>query len=166
MVLSLYYTGRYEEAENFSQSRLKMFKNYFTLDSYGFFLLNTGKYTEAITIFQRVFQIEGIRYPRILGWMGAAYAHAGKREKALEIIEELKAKIPENDAGALRFFIAVIYAALGDKPTALQWLQAAVEEHEMEIPWLISEPQFYPLHEEAEFQQLVETVGFPAYSVQ
>ncbi len=162
MILSLYYTGRHEEAEKFSQSRLKMFKNYYTLDSYGFFLLNTGKYTEAITIFERVFQIEGIRYPRILGWIGAAYAHSGNRKKAFELIEELKAKIPVNDAGSLRFFIAVIYTALGDKPSAIEWLQAAYEQHEMEMPWLISEPQFYPLHEEAEFQALVDKVGFPA----
>jgi len=166
MILSLYYTGRYEEAEAFAQSRVRMFKNYLTFDSYGFLLLNIGKYEEALNIFQKAMTIEDVRYPRILGWMGAAYAHAGNQEKALEIIEELKAKIPVNDAGSLRFFMAVIYAALGDKPAALQWLQAAVEEHEMEIPWLISEPQFYPLHEEAEFQQLVESVGFPAYLAQ
>jgi len=166
MILSLYYTGQYQEAEDFTQERMKMFNNYFTLDSYGFFLLNTGKYEEAISMFQRVRKIEDIRYPRMLGWMGAAYAHSGQPEKAQELIDELRAKLTTNDAGSIRFFIAAIYSALRDKTTALQWLQQAYEEHEMEMPWLISEPQFYNLHSEPEFQQLVEAVGFPAYSMQ
>jgi hypothetical protein len=55
----------------------------------------------------------------------------------------------------------VIYAALDNKPLALEWLQDAYDNHEMEIPWLISEPQFYSLHEEPAFQELVEKVGFP-----
>jgi tetratricopeptide (TPR) repeat protein len=161
MILSLYYTGQYEKAEAFARLRVRTFSNYLTLDSYGFLMLNTGKYEEAIPIFQRVMDIEGIRYPRILGWMGAAYARLGNQEKALEHIEELKAKIPVNDAGSLRFFIAVIHAAFGDKPSALLWLQQAYEQHEMEMPWLISEPQFYELHEEPEFQALVQKIGFP-----
>ncbi len=161
MILSLYYAGHYDEATAFAESRAKMFTNYFTLDSYGFLMLNTGKYLRAIELFHQVMDIEGIRYPRMLGWMGAAYAHSGEREKAVELLEELEARIPVNDAGSIRFFIAVVYAALGEKPAALQWLQAAYDEHEMEMPWLISEPQFYGLHDETEFQELVEKVGFP-----
>ena len=166
MILSLYYAQKIDEALSFAESRVKIFNNYFTLDSYGFLLLNTGNYPKAIELFQQVIEIENIRYPRMLGWMGAAYAHSGQEGKARELIEELAAKLTTNDAGSIRFFIAVIYSALGDKASALQWLQVAYEEHEMEMPWLISEPQFYNLHGEPEFQQLVEAIGFPAYSVQ
>ncbi|MFC4874176.1 helix-turn-helix domain-containing protein [Negadavirga shengliensis] len=161
MILSLYYTGRYEEAEEFALARMRMFNNHSTMENYGFLLLNTGRHREAISLFQRVLQIEGIRYPRVLGWMGAAYARAGETGKALELMAELKEKINENDAGALRFFIAVICAALDDKPSALQWLQEAYAQHEMEIPWLKSEPQFYGLHEDPAFQDLLARVGFP-----
>ena len=162
MVLSLYYMKRYDEAEDFAKSRMKLFNDYLTFDNYGFLLLNTGKYKEAIAIFQRLLERGDFRYHRILGWMGAAYAHLGQPEKARELIKELKVKLEETDAGSLRFFIAVIYAALDDKKAALEWLQQAYEQHEMEMPWLISEPQFYGLHEEAKFQALVEMVGFPA----
>ena len=161
MILSLYYAGRYKEAEEFAQSRLKLINSYVILETYGFLMLNSNRYQEAIPLFQRVMNIEGIRYPRILGWMGAAYARSGQQEKALELIKELKAKITITDAGSLRFFIAVIYAALDDKASALQWLQEAYDHHEMEIPWLKSEPQFYALHEEPEFQNLLNKVGFP-----
>ncbi len=160
MILSLYYAGHYDEATAFAESRAKMFTNYFTLDSYGFLMLNTGKYLKSIELFHQVMDIEGIRYPRMLGWMGAAYARSGQTETAQEIIDELEARLVITDAGSVRFFIAVIYTALNDKTSALHWLQAAYEQHEMEMPWLISEPQFYPLHEEPAFRELVDKVGF------
>lgn len=161
IVPALYYAGRSKEAADFARNRLKLLNNYLTLDSYGFLMLNTGNYKEAISIFQRGMEMGGIRYPRMLGWMGAAYAHSGQSEKANGIILELKAKRARTRAGSLAFFIAVIYSALGDKTSALSWLQEAYDSHEMEMPWLKSEPQFYPLHQEPGFQDLVKKMGFP-----
>ena len=74
MILSLYYSGRYEEAAEFAQSRMALSNNYFILDSYGFLMLNTGNYQEAIQYFKKAIDIEGFRFPRMLGWMGASYA--------------------------------------------------------------------------------------------
>jgi len=161
MVSALYYLGRYEEATEFAKSRLKLFNNYSSLDAYGFLMLNTNHYSEAIESFQKAMELEGIRYPRILGWMGAAYARSGQQNKAMEIIEELKELSKASRAGSVGFFIAVIYAALGDKDSALHWIQEAYNYHEMEIPWLKSEPQFYSLHDDPEFKDIVRKVGFP-----
>jgi hypothetical protein len=61
----------------------------------------------------------------------------------MEHIGELKAILAESNAGSPAFFIAVIYAALGEDESALTFLQRALDDHEMEIPWLISEPQFF-----------------------
>jgi hypothetical protein len=105
--------------------------------------------------------IEGVRYPRMLGWMGAAYAKSGQKEKALEIVKELKSKRSQTEAGSLSFFMAVIYTALQDNISALHALQDAYDNHEMEIPWLKSEPQFYPLHDDPAFQNLINKTGFP-----
>jgi len=160
MILTLYYLGRYTEAEEFAQSRLRLFNNYYTLDSYGFLKLNTGHYDEAIDIFQRVFELENVRYPRILGWMGAAYARSGQTDKSMEHIKELKAILAESNAGSPAFFIAVIYAAMGNEKSALTFLERAVDEHEMEVPWLISEPQFFSLHSNHAFQLLTQKAGF------
>lgn len=160
MVLSLYYLGRYTEAEEFAQSRMRLFRNYYTLDSYGFLKLNTGNYDDAIHIFQQIFEIEHVRYPRILGWLGAAYARTGQPDKALELIEELKTILAESNAGSPAFFIAVIHAALGAEEAALTYLKRALDDREMEMPWLISEPQFFSLHSNPVFQILVQKVGF------
>ena len=103
----------------------------------------------------------GMRYPRMLGWMGAAYARAGKTEEARKIIEELTERRQHTKAGSLAFFTAVVYAALGDTDAALHWLKEAYNGHEMEMPWLTSEPQFRPLHNKPEFRELVARMKFP-----
>lgn len=160
IILSYVYNNRLDEALEFSESRLKMFNNYYTLDSHGFLLLRLKRYNEAIVYFNKAIAFEGIRYPRMLGWMGAAYAHSGERQKAQEIINELKQRLARNEKGSIAFFIAVIYSALNEKRPALLWLKAAYDSHDMEMPWLLTEPQFYNLHEEPEFQQLAKQVGF------
>jgi hypothetical protein len=66
-----------------------------------------------------------------------------------------------SSASSPGFFIAVVYSALGEHESALQWLRTAVDDHEMEIPWLISEPQFFDMHEHPKFKNLVAEVGFP-----
>jgi serine/threonine-protein kinase len=161
LTISLYFLGRHREAAEFAESRLNMFRNYVTYDNYGFLMLNTGKYRQAIESFQQAMELEGFRYPRGLGWTGAAYARWGQPEKAMEIIGELKVKRKDTHAGSVDFFIAVIYAALGDNESAINWLNEAYDHHEMEMPWLITEPQFNSLHEDPRFQDLVRKMGFP-----
>jgi tetratricopeptide (TPR) repeat protein len=160
IILSYVYNGRLDEALEFSESRLKMFNNYSTFDSHGFLLLNLRRYKEAIIYFNKAIELEGIRYPRMLGWMGAAYAKSGDHKSALKIINELKERLAKNDKGSVAFFIAVIYSALNEKDSALTWLRAAYNSHDMEMPWLMTEPQFYNLHEEPEFQKLASQMGF------
>jgi TolB-like protein/AraC-like DNA-binding protein len=160
IVLSYIYNGRLNEALEFSESRLKLFNNYSSLDAHGFLLLNMKRYDEAVVYFNKAMATEGIRYPRMLGWMGAAYAKSGKPEKALEIIGELKKRLANNEKGSIAFFIAVIYSAMNDKSSALHWLQSAYEAHDMEMPWIMTEPQFYNLHREPQFQEIAAGVGF------
>jgi TolB-like protein/AraC-like DNA-binding protein len=161
MILSLFYNQQIDEAMEFAHSRLRVMHNYVTLDSYGFLLLNSGEHLEAIRIFQQVFELENIRYPRILGWMGAAYARSGQRVKARELIDELMQHRALNSAGSPAFFIAVIHAAMDETEDALYWLSVALDDHEMEIPWLTTEPQFYQLHHHKDFRAMVKKVGFP-----
>lgn len=160
LVHTYVYNGMFEEALRFSESRLKMFNNYLTLDSHGFLLLNMERYEEAVVWFQKAIDLEGIRYPRMLGWMGAAYARSGERPKAMALIDELKNRLEQKEKGSIAFFIAVIYAALGENASAIHWLRNAYDAHDMEMPWLMTEPQFHRLREEPEFLQLASLMGF------
>ena len=118
MILSLFYNQMFYEAKEFALARLRIMQNFYTLDSYGFLLLNTGEYQEAIDIFRQVFELENLRYPRILGWMGAAYARSGQEIQARMLLEELKELRLKSTAGSPGFFIAVIYAALEENEKA------------------------------------------------
>ncbi len=160
MVYSYVFSKRFDEALAFSEERLKMFNNYSTLDAHGFLLLNMGRYPEAITYFKKAIDVEGIRYPRMLGWMGAAYARSGDAKSARTLIDELKLRHSRNDPASIAFFIAVIYAGLGEKENALTWLETATSSHDMEMPWLMTEPQFEILKDEPRFRQLKMRIGF------
>ena len=160
MTYALYYLGRYEEATEFAKSRLKLI-NFSSLGDYGFLMLNTSHYSEAIESFQKAIKLEGIRYPRIPGLDGRCICQVRAAEKGNGNNRRLKVQSKTTRAGSLGFFIAVIYAALGDKNSAIHWIQEAYNYHEMEIPWLKSEPQFYSLHDEPEFQEILRKVGFP-----
>ena len=160
MNLAYIYNNRTEDALKFSTSRVKMFNNYYTLDAHGFLLLNMKRYKESIEYFNKAIALEDIRYPRMLGWMGAAYAKDGDRASALRIVEEFKERLANDDHGSVAFFIAVIYSALNEKEAALQWLKKSYQSHDMEMPWLMTEPQFYPLHEEPEFVAIAKAMGF------
>lgn len=160
MVLSYFYNGKIREAHEFSVRRIQVFNNYYTLDSYGFLLLNTGRHKESVDYFNKAIALEGIRYPRMLGWMGAAYAKMGERERAMEIIREFERRLPVDKGGSISFFTAVIYSALGEKQEAMAWLNKAYSNHDMEMPWLLTEPQFFNLHNEPGFKQLASELGF------
>ena len=161
IILSYVYNGKLDEALQFSEDRMKLFHNYYALDGHGFLLLNMGRYNDAIPFFLRAMSLEGIRYPRMMGWMGAAYAKSGNRPKAREIIEELKSRWSNEEGGSIAFFIAVVYAALGETQDALHWLKIAHDTHEMEMPWLLTEPQFYGLHANKDFQAMARSMQFP-----
>jgi tetratricopeptide (TPR) repeat protein len=160
IVLSYVYNNRFSEALEFSETRLKTFNNYYSLDSHGFLLLSLKRYKEAIVYFNKTISVEGIRYPRMLGWMGAAYAKSGDQQTAMQIIDELKTRLTNKENGSIAFFIAVIYSALENKEAALLWLDVAYKSHDMEMPWLMTEPQFYNLHGEQQFQELAKKIGF------
>jgi len=55
---------------------------------------------------------------------------------------------------------AVIYSALDEKELALQWLEKAYEDHDLELVSLKAEPQLYPLYDDPRFQDLLKRIGF------
>ncbi|HET9434614.1 MAG TPA: hypothetical protein VFO37_12695, partial [Chitinophagaceae bacterium] len=67
--------------------------------------------------------------------------------------------------GSIAFFIAVIYSAMDNKQQALEWLKVSFDTHEMEMPWLMTEPQFYNLHDEPAFKKMAVAMGFPQITV-
>jgi len=56
--------------------------------------------------------------------------------------------------------VARIYAAIGEKARALEWLELAYREHNPDLIELTREPSFISLHSEGKFLELVQRVGW------
>ncbi len=55
----------------------------------------------------------------------------------------------------------MIYSATGRADMALQWLEKAYRDHEVEMYWLKVEPLFKPLRDDERFQNIVNRIGYP-----
>jgi len=55
--------------------------------------------------------------------------------------------------------LAGIYTALGEKETALEWLEKACEDHTTELIWLKIDPNFDKLRSEERFKNILRRIN-------
>jgi hypothetical protein len=55
--------------------------------------------------------------------------------------------------------IALIYAGLGDKPHALEWLDNAYEDHSQKLLYMKKDPRFDSLRADPRFQQTLRRMN-------
>jgi eukaryotic-like serine/threonine-protein kinase len=91
--------------------------------------------------------------------LGLVEASLGMRNEPLQIIAELK-KRSKNEYVCL-YELGVIYAALGDKDSAFQYLDKAFDDRDVCMVWLESDPRLVSLHSNPRFKELAHRVGFP-----
>jgi tetratricopeptide (TPR) repeat protein len=91
-------------------------------------------YKEAIADFEKdtsFYHIDPV--PATLGHMGVAYYKAGRISKAEEYLESISKKDEQSPVGSPSFFTAAIYAAMGNNRAALEYLEKAYLENEVEM---------------------------------
>jgi TolB-like protein/Tfp pilus assembly protein PilF len=92
--------------------------------------------------------------PQILALLGRAYAEAGKKDQALQILQELKEMGQRQYVRS--YLYTLVYVGLGDKATAIDYLEKASDSSETpDTTWIKVDPLFDPLRSEPRFQQLV-----------
>ncbi len=114
----------------------------------------TGKDEEAIDAFQKA----GCT-PYDLGHIGNAYARWGRKKEARAVIPKLENAVRTQGMG--RYEIAMIYAGLGEKDEAFDWLEKAFAAHDKGLMYLKIDPTLDPLRPDARFSSLVRRVGLP-----
>lgn len=114
--------------------------------------LYKGMYEEAIATIQNQKQNHVRR-----ALLGYAYAMAGRRAEAMEIIEQMLA-LPKQWTS---YRIATIYAALDEKDQAFYWLEKAYEERHGWLVFLKVEPELDPLRDDPRFKDLLRRMNFP-----
>ncbi|MFY9558721.1 MAG: tetratricopeptide repeat protein [Terriglobales bacterium] len=119
-----------------------------------------GMYPEALAEFEKYSALSGGGFDAKMH-LAHLYAVTGKGEKARELLNEFKN--PPRGEFASPYDIASIYAGLGDKDTALQWLLRADKERATMMPFVGIDPLLNPLRGDPRFENLLRQVGVPQY---
>ncbi len=117
-----------------------------------------GMYTEAITLNEQSLQKDPTNQV-FLRFAGLAYAKAGRRQDAEQIISRYRA-IAKGQY-VMSYHIAVIYAALGEKDKAFAELEKGFEERDYLLPRIKVEPFLDPLRDDPRYQDLILRIGLP-----
>jgi TolB-like protein len=135
----------------------------------GFIFTNTirifnylEKYNETIEFFEKNSTEKSPKnlIPYHLGHMGVAYSKAGNKEMTYSYLNELISRSKKSPVGSPSFFAAAIYTSLGQTEKALESLDKAFRDHEVEMYWLKVEPLFSPLHGDPRFVNILKKIGF------
>jgi hypothetical protein len=57
--------------------------------------------------------------------------------------------------------VALVYAGLGEKRQALNWLDKALEDRAHWLVWIRLDPRWDSIRDELRFKTIVRGVGFP-----
>ena len=90
---------------------------------------------------------------------GVAYAKLGRRSDAGSVISEFKTM--SRTEYVVSYYLASIYAALGDRDAAFVELENAFKAHDWRLLWLKSDPFMDPLRDDARFKDLLKRMNLP-----
>jgi TolB-like protein len=116
-----------------------------------------GQFPEAIAELQKARQSDP--NPQILGKLGLTYARSGNKAEAQKLIDELNSLSEQRYVSSI--FVAEIFAALGERDKAFEWLEKGFEERSIGILFLKNDPLWDNLRSDSRFQNLVRRIGFP-----
>jgi Tfp pilus assembly protein PilF len=121
-----------------------------------------NKFEQAIQAFDRIDSLSDLKFhPQNLGHLAIAYYKTGQTNKWDFFLNELKRKSQHTSAGSPYFHLAALYTALGKNDLAIQSLEKAYSDHEVEMYKLKIEPLFRSLHDDKRFQDIVNRIGYP-----
>ncbi len=149
------WAGQYDEAIEEVRKSLELDPDF----AVGLYVLGSayakkGMYEEAIKAHKKASVVSRAWKSGI----GRTYAMAGRQDEARLVLAELEAEYTTWDT----WFIAQIYAVLGEKDEALRWLEAGFElPRHPYMPWIRMSPAFKPLHGDPRFQELLGRLNFP-----
>lgn len=158
LALGLCVSRQYDRSIEQYQKTLDMDPNYLQARfGIGMAYEQKGMYKEAIAAYQtaRILSDAGAE---LLASLGYAYAVSGQKREAEAVIADLKKRSKQDYVPP--YNIAEIYAGLGEKGLALEWLERAYDERSERLTWLKIDPRLDSIRSDARFRNLMQRVGF------
>jgi len=153
---ALYHARRYDEAIQQYQKTLEIDPSFFpTHFSLGRAFEQKGMHDKALAEYETLTSLS--RDSLGIAALGVIYAVMGKRDEAMKMIDELVAASEREYLSP--HLVAQVYAALGDKERALDWLEKAYREHSAGLVSLKVDPVWDPVSDEPRFVSLLEKTG-------
>ena len=95
----------------------------------------------------------------MMAGLGHAYAVSGRRGEARKVLGKLK-RLSERTY-VPPYHIARIYAGLGEKEQAFEWLEKAYRERSLSVDFPKTDPALEPLRSDLRLQDLLRRIGLP-----
>jgi TolB-like protein/DNA-binding winged helix-turn-helix (wHTH) protein/Flp pilus assembly protein TadD len=118
-----------------------------------------GKLAEGIQELEKAVALLQGSTPRAIAHLGYAYAVAGRKNDAEKQLAQLKEVAKQRHVHP--DLLAGVYAGLGQKKEAFEWLEKAYQVHARDLLELKYDPQFNSLHSDPRFIDLVRRIGLP-----
>ncbi|MEK7728025.1 MAG: protein kinase, partial [candidate division KSB1 bacterium] len=152
------FNRQYDEAIAHCQTALQLNPGFALVRFHlGIAYLTKGLYKESVAVFE-THAVAGLGRLEALGYLGSAYALSGQKEKALQLLAELKMRLKQGQEGS-SVGMAQIYVSLGEKDEALAMLERAYEQRSVWFVHLMRNPVFDPVRAEPRFQALLKKMG-------
>jgi TolB-like protein/Tfp pilus assembly protein PilF len=94
--------------------------------------------------------------PTVLAYQGSAYGLSGDRQKALNILNELK---QISDQKNISGEIALVYIGLNEKDQAFAWLEKAIAEKSVMLIQIKVDPEFDPIRSDPRYLEVLKKMG-------
>jgi len=155
--MALHAARRYDEAIEQERRTMELDANYPTpYFIRGMAYEQKGQLPEAIGDYEEAVR-RTHRSPNNVASLGHAYALAGRKAEARQIADELA---PRAASGSISpFYLVLVYVGLGEKATALDWLEKAYQAHSGSVRYLKVDRRLEPLRSEPRYQDLMRRVG-------
>ncbi|HLP72397.1 MAG TPA: hypothetical protein VK155_05795 [Bacteroidales bacterium] len=120
-----------------------------------------NKYVEAIDLVNQIINdFPDADSPRLEAVKAISFFKTNRPDETGRIIEKLLKRIDMHSVGSPSFYLAMIYAQMGEINSAFESLEKSFSDHEVEMYLLNIEPPFEPIRNDPRFSELLDNVGF------
>jgi len=151
-----YFSRRHDEAVAQFRRALELDPNFpFVHFFLGWAYEQKADHAAALAEFHRAVELDGT--PSAWAYLGHGYAASGNRREAEQVVGKLL------ELGKQRYvspyYLAIVYAGLGEQEQALDWLARGVEDHSDTMVLLGVEPKFDGLRSSPRFAEIARRAG-------